>query len=73
MSALRIMALGLVAAGILALLYGGISYTRESHQARIGALELSVKDRETVNIPVWAGVAAVMAGGALLVIGNRKA
>ena len=51
--------------------YGSFSYTKESHEAKLGPIELSVKDKETVNIPVWAGVAAIVAG-ALLLFGNKN-
>ena len=67
MSALKIVAILLVAGGIIALVYGGFTYTRSTHDAKIGPLEFSVKDKERVNVPVWAGVAAIVAGGALLV------
>ena len=58
---------------MLALVYGSFTYTSDTHEAKIGALELSVKDKKTVNIPVWAGVVAIAAGGALLLMGNRRA
>ena len=48
------------------LMYGGFTYTKETHEAKIGGLELSINDDETVNIPVWAGVAAIVAGGIAL-------
>ncbi len=73
MGTLRIAAVALMVADALALVYGNFSYTKETHQAKIGPLELSVKDRETVNIPVWAGIAALVAGGSLLAFGGRKA
>ena len=66
MDGMRITALALLVAGVLGLVYGNFSYTKETHEAKIGSLELSVKDRETVNIPIWAGIAAVVAGGGLL-------
>lgn len=69
---MRIAALALLVAGVLALVYGNFSYTKETHEARIGSLELSVKDRETVNIPIWAGIAAIVAGGGLLLMAGRK-
>ena len=72
MDVMRIAALALVVAGVLALVYGKFSYTKETHEAKIGALELSVQDRETVNVPVWAGIAAIVARGGLLVLGGRK-
>jgi TRAP-type C4-dicarboxylate transport system permease small subunit len=72
MNPIRIVAIVLVVAGALGLLYGGFSYTKDTHQAKIGPIELSVKETETVNVPVWAGVGAVVVGGLLLVFGNRK-
>ena len=72
MNALKILAIALVAAGTLGLVYGSFSYTRETHEAKIGSLELSLKDKETVNVPVWAGVAAVMVGGILLLVPRKS-
>jgi len=72
MSLAKIVGFALIAAGVLGLLYGGFSYTRESHDTKIGPLELSVKDRERVNIPVWAGVAAIVAGGAVLLVPRKS-
>jgi len=66
MSAVKIVGIVLIAAGTLGLVYGGFSYTKETHEAKIGPLELSVKDKETVNVPVWAGVGAIVVGGLLL-------
>ena len=72
MSTIKIAAIALIVAGVLGLLYGTFSYTKETHKAQLGALELTVKDKETVNIPVWAGVVAILAGGGLLFLGGRK-
>lgn len=66
MDAIKMLAIVLIVAGGLALAYGGFTYTKETHQAKLGAIELSVKDTETVNIPVWAGVGALVAGVILL-------
>lgn len=66
MNALKIVALLLIVGGIIGLVYGGITYTKSTHDAKIGPLELSITDKETVNIPVWAGVGAIVVGGALL-------
>ena len=68
MGAIKIAGILLVAAGILGLAYGGFSYTKETHETKIGPLELSVKDKETVNVPVWAGVGAIVLGGILLLV-----
>jgi len=62
MSAVKMMAIVLIIAGLLGLVYGQFSYTKETQEAKLGPLELSVKDTETVNIPVWAGVGAIVAG-----------
>ncbi len=66
MNAFRIAAIVLIVAGSLGLAYGSFSYTKETQQARIGPIELTVQDRQTVNIPVWAGVAAIVTGALLL-------
>lgn len=67
----KIVAIVLIAAGVLALVYGSFSFTKETHQAKIGPVELSVKEKETVNVPVWAGVGAIAIGVVLLVVGRR--
>jgi TRAP-type C4-dicarboxylate transport system permease small subunit len=72
MNATRIVGIVLIVAGVLGLLYGSFSYTKETHTTKIGPLELSVKDKETVNVPVWASVAAIAAGAALLVFGGKR-
>jgi hypothetical protein len=68
MSAIKIAAIVLIIAGSLGLAYGKFSYTKETHEAKIGSLELSMKDKETVNVPVWAGVGAIVLGGILLLV-----
>jgi hypothetical protein len=72
MSAVKMAAVVLLAAGALGLAYGSFSYTKDTHEAKLGPIELSVKEKQTVNIPVWAGVGAIVAGGALLLIGGKK-
>jgi TRAP-type C4-dicarboxylate transport system permease small subunit len=72
MNALKIVALALIAAGILGLMYGGFTYTKDTHEAKIGPIEMAVKEKETVNVPVWAGVGAIVVGAALLLVGGRK-
>jgi len=70
-SALKIVAILLIAAGVIGLVYGGITYTKSTHNAKIGPFALSIKDKETVNIPVWAGVAALVVGGVLLFVRTK--
>jgi hypothetical protein len=72
MNAIRMAAMALIVAGVLGLLYGGFSYTKDTTKAKLGPIELTVKETETVNVPVWAGVAAIVAGGALLLLGSKK-
>lgn len=72
MNAVKIAAIVLIATGVLGLGYGSFSYTQDTHEAELGAIELSVKDKETVNIPVWAGVGAIVIGGALLLVGEKN-
>lgn len=72
MNAARIAAVVLIVAGVLGLVYGGFSYTKETHEAKLGPIALSVKDKETVSVPVWASVGAIAIGGLLLVFGGRK-
>jgi len=68
----KIAAVVLIVAGILGLVYGSFSYTKETHEGKLGPIELSVKEKESVNVPVWVGVGAIVAGGALLLIGGGK-
>jgi len=72
MAARQIIAIVLIAAGVLGLVYGSFSYTKETHEAKIGPLQFSIKEKETLNIPVWAGVGAIAIGVILLVVGGRK-
>lgn len=68
----RIMGVALVAVGVLGLVYGKFSYTRETHQAKIAGIEFSLKEKESVQVPVWAGAGAVAAGTLLLLFGRRQ-
>ena len=72
MSPMKIAAIVLIVAGALALAYGGFAYTKETHKAEIGPLKLSVKEKEQVNVPQWAGIAAIIAGAVMLVVGGKK-
>ena len=72
MSSTKIIAIVLIVAGALGLAYGKFSYTKETHEAKVGPLELSVKDKETVNIPQWAGIGAIVIGAGLLLVGVKR-
>lgn len=71
MNTVKLVAIALIIAGGLGLTYGSFSYTKETQQAQIGPLQLTVKDQETVNIPIWAGVAALGLGVVLLILPSK--
>ena len=71
MSGVKILAIVLIVAGVLGLAYGGFSYTKTTHEAKVGPVELSVKDRQTVNVPIWVGVVTIAAGGGLLLFEGK--
>lgn len=72
MTALRLVAILLIAAGVAGLLYGKFSYIKDSHDVKLGPVELSLKEKETVSVPTWAGVGAIAAGVLLLLVGGRN-
>lgn len=71
MNGIRIAAIALIVAGVLGLVYGGFSYTKDTHEAKVGPLELSISEKQTINVPIWAGVGAIVVGGVLLVLGSK--
>jgi len=71
MNALKIAAIALIVAGALALGYGGFSYTSETHTADVGPIHMSVDEKQRVNVPVWAGIGAIVVGALLLVTRRR--
>ena len=72
MKAMNLLGIVLLVGGILGLVYGGFTYTKETHEAKIGPITLSVKDKETINVPIWAGIGVIAIGGLLLVSGSKK-
>jgi TRAP-type C4-dicarboxylate transport system permease small subunit len=68
----RIVAIALIVAGALALLYGGFSYTKDTTAVKLGPIELSVKENKTVSVPMWVGIGAIVVGGLLLVLGGKR-
>ena len=72
MNAVKTAAIVLIVAGVLGLAYGSFTYTKDTHEAKLGPIELSVKDRQTVNVPVWAGVGAIVIGGVILLFGSKR-
>ncbi len=72
MNPVRLIGIGLLVLGLLGLAWGSFSFTEQTHKTQIGPLALSVSEEHTVNVPVWAGAAAVVVGLVLLVTGGRK-
>ncbi|MDO8180223.1 MAG: hypothetical protein Q7U12_15570 [Undibacterium sp.] len=72
MNSTKMIGIILIVAGTLGLLYGGFSYTKDTTAVKLGPIELSVKEKETVNVPVWAGIGAIVVGGLLLLLGGKK-
>lgn len=72
MNAVKIIGVVLIVAGTLGLAYGSFSFTKETHDAKIGPLEFQLKEKETVNIPVWAGVGAIVIGAVLLLVPMKR-
>lgn len=72
MNSIKLVAIVLIVAGILGLAYGGFSYTKDTTVVKLGPIEISAKEKQTVNVPMWAGIGAIVVGGLLLVMGGRK-
>ncbi len=72
MDAIKLTAILLIIAGALGLGYGSFSYTRKTDEVKLGPIELSVKEKQTVNIPIWVGVGAIAIGGLLLLVQSKK-
>ena len=72
MSAAKLVGIVLIAAGVLGLLYGGFTYTKEQHTAKLGPLAITVQENETVMVPVVASVGSIVLGVFLLVAGRAK-
>ena len=71
MNGIKMLGTALLIAGALGFIYGGFSYTKDTTAIKLGPIELTVKEKETVNIPLWFGIASVIAGGVLLVMGGK--
>ena len=72
MNQIRVMAILLIALGVAGLAYGGFTYTKDTHETQIGPIELTVKDQRTVNVPIWAGIGAIVIGVGLLLAPPKK-
>jgi hypothetical protein len=71
-AAVRIVAIALIVLGIIALLYGGITYTKREKILDIGPIEATAQTRETIPLPPLVGALAIVGGIALWVVAGRK-
>ena len=72
MNPVKFIAIVLIICGVLGLAYGGFSYTKNTTVVKLGPLELSAKEKQTVSVPIWVGVGAVLVGGLLLIFGGKR-
>ena len=72
MNPIRLVAIVLIVGGVLGLAYGGFSYTKDTTVVKLGPIEISAKEKQTVNVPMWAGIGAIVVGGVLLAVGGRR-
>ncbi len=72
MNPTKLVAIALIVVGVLGLAYGGFSYTKDTTVVKLGPIEISAKEKQTVNVPVWAGIGAIVVGGLLLVLGGKR-
>lgn len=72
MNSVKLAAIVLLVAGVLALVYGGFSYTKDTTAVKLGPIEMTVKEKKTVNVPMWAGIGAIVLGGVLLATGGKR-
>ncbi|MDD3774631.1 MAG: hypothetical protein PHV08_01595 [Sulfurovaceae bacterium] len=62
----------MIIGGILGAVFGGFSYTKKTQEIKMGPMEMTIKDKQTVDIPMWASISVMVLGGALLFLGSKK-
>lgn len=72
MNATRIAGIVLIVAGVAGFLLGSVSYNQDTTAAKLGPLQLTVKEKKSVDIPRWLSGGAIVLGAILLVLGSRK-
>lgn len=72
MNSIKIIGVVLIVAGLLGVSLGGFSFKKETHKASLGPINLSVAEEKNVDIPLWASIAAIVAGAAVLVVGSKR-
>ena len=72
MNAARITGIVLIVLGLAGFFTGGFSFTKDTTAAKVGPIQLTVKEKESVNIPQWLSLGAVVLGAVVLVVGFKK-
>ena len=72
MNPVKVIAIVLIVGGIAGLVFGGFSYTKDTTVVKLGPLEVSAKEKQTFNVPMWVGVGAIVIGGMLFAFGAKK-
>ena len=73
MNAARITGIVLIVLGLAGFFTGGFSFTKDTTKAEIGPFKFKVEEKESVNVPQWLSIGAIVLGGVVLVLGFRKA
>ena len=71
MNPTKLIGIILIVVGALGLIYGGFSYTQDNTAVKIGPLELTVEEKKSINIPLWAGIGALVVGVVLVGVGGK--
>jgi uncharacterized membrane protein YphA (DoxX/SURF4 family) len=72
MNAMRIAGIILIVLGIAGFFTGGFSFTKNETKAQLGPIKLQVQEQESVNVPQWLSLGALVIGGVLLVMGFKR-
>lgn len=72
MSIYKLVAIAFIVGGTVGLVYGGFSFTKETHDVDLGVLNVSIDEKEYVNVPIWAGIAGIVIGAGLLLSSKRS-
>ena len=72
MKTVKIVGIVLIVVGILGAVFGGFSYTKKTQEIKMGPMEMTIRDKQAVDIPIWASISVMVLGGALLFLGSKK-
>lgn len=72
MNTARIAGIILIVGGLAGFFTGGFSFNKDTTAAKLGPIELTVTEKETVNIPQWLSLGAIALGALVWVLGARK-